>query len=180
MSKRAAPQDIDIIVTGGYFERRGGDDGVGSYFDLDATHTKGLLNQALGPTAAFNTVFLKDSSTFTHDDRQVICDAVKRSPLPRVVIIHGTTTLDLTARYLFQMGLNKAIVLTGTTASFARRPGEAFFNLGAAIGLVQALPFGVYGVMNGRIIPPMSLRKDPETGRFDVASGEHLLNTHSG
>lgn len=177
MMKRPAPSDIDIIVTGGHFERRRNAAGAEFYETNGKSQTEALIMEALGPTPAVRTVFLKDSSSLTQEDRQTICEAAELTPSSRIVIVHGTSTLDETARFLFGMQLQKTIILTGTTAEFSKRPAEAFFNLGSAISLAQALPFGVYGAMNGRIIPPMSLRKDADTGRFDTASGEHLTYT---
>ena len=175
--QRPNPADIDIISTGGHFEKRKSQDGALVYEPASNSFVEDMLAEVLGPAAAIKTAFLKDSSTFTDEDRRLICEQVEHCPMPRVVVLHGTSTLDETARFLFQMNLQKTIVLTGTTRRMDERPSEAFFNLGAAIGLVQAMPYGVYGVMNGRIIPPMSLRKDPVTGRYDTASGEHLSYT---
>lgn len=174
MTKRPQPADIDVIATGGHIEQRRNHSGLESYFASETSRIETLLVEALGPNASVKTLFLKNSSNLTADDRDAIFEAVEFTPSSRVVIIHGTTTLDETARFLFSKQLEKTIVLTGTTREFQERPAEAFFNLGAAISLVQALPFGVYGALNGRIIPPMSLRKDPNTGRFDTASGEYL------
>jgi len=176
MSKRAQPPDIEIIATGGFFEKRKAQNGIAQYPNVNESCVNQSLSKALGPPVLVTTLFLKDSSSITDDDRQLISEKVILSPLPRIIIVHGTSTLDVTTRFLYQFGLKKTIVLTGTTSGFEDRPEEGFFNLGAAIGLVQALPHGVYGVMNGRIIPPMSLRKDEQSGRFDIASGEHLLN----
>ncbi|NQY15279.1 MAG: asparaginase [Henriciella sp.] len=176
MFKRPQPPDIEIIATGGFFEKRNLKDGVAHYPNVNESYINKSLSKALGPPVLVTTLFLKDSSNITDDDRRLISEKVILSPLPRIIIVHGTSTLDVTTRFLFNFGLKKTIVLTGTTSGFDDRPEEGLFNLGAAIGLVQALPHGVYGVMNGRIIPPMSLRKDAQSGRFDTASGEHLLN----
>ena len=175
MPPRPSPADIELIATGGHFEARTAESGPDRYLATQHSRAQELLSAALGPDVAIKTLPLKDSSSMTDEDRSTILEAVQKSPLPRIVIIHGTTTLDTTARYLHRLAHGKTIVLTGTTAILEQNPVEAHFNLGAAIGLVQALPTGVYGVMNGRIIPAMNLRKDERSGRFDIASGEYLL-----
>lgn len=175
MTKRQEPADIDIIATGGNFENQRSNNGIPAGKGAAISQIEELIVQALGPAAAIRTLFLKNSSGLTQNDRSAISEAVEFAPSSRVVIVHGTSTMDETARFLCSKHLSKTIVLTGTTVGFLTRPAEAFFNLGAAISLVQALPFGVYAAMNGRIIPPMSLRKDSETGRFDIASGEYLV-----
>lgn len=179
MTRRPAPADIEIIATGGNFEKRTASDGS-LFYDLGNTsQLEHLLQSADAPNAVINTLFLKDSSSFTDLDRQNICTAVAMSPLPRVIVIHGTSTLAETARAIYQLSLEKTVIISGTSQSVELNLAQSFFNLGAAVSLVQALPPGVYGCMNGRIIHPMSLRKDPETGRFDTASGEHLRYTKS-
>jgi L-asparaginase len=46
------------------------------------------------------------------------------------------------------------------------KTSDAEFNLGVAIGAVQALPPGVYIAMNGQIFDPARVRKNRELKRF--------------
>ena len=48
------------------------------------------------------------------------------------------------------------------------RSGRATFGVGGAVVAAQLLPAGVWGVMNGRVFPAASLRKDVAQGRFDT------------
>ena len=45
---------------------------------------------------------------------------------------------------------------------------DAEFNIGTAVGAVQALPPGVYIAMNGRIWNPARVRKNVEANRFEA------------
>jgi len=44
---------------------------------------------------------------------------------------------------------------------------DGFFNLGSAIAFAQALPSGVYVVMNGRYYLWHNVKKNRETGFFE-------------
>jgi L-asparaginase len=61
----------------------------------------------------------------------------------------------------------KTIVLTGSMQPARLRVTDAEFNLGTAVAAVQALPPGVYIVMNGRIFNPDRCRKNVAGHRFE-------------
>ena len=63
----------------------------------------------------------------------------------------------------------KVIVLTGALNPALFRGSDAVFNVGCAVGAVQALPDGVYIAMNGRIWDPARVRKNVEANRFEEA-----------
>ncbi len=46
---------------------------------------------------------------------------------------------------------------------------DAAFNVGVAIGAVQALPPGVYIAMNGQVFDPEKARKNSTQSRFEYA-----------
>ena len=45
---------------------------------------------------------------------------------------------------------------------------DGLFNMGAAIGYVQALPPGVYVVMGGQWFPWHDVRKNRQLGQFEA------------
>ena len=47
------------------------------------------------------------------------------------------------------------------------RDSDAVFNVGCAIGALQALPPGVYIAMNGVVAPAASVRKNRAASRFE-------------
>ena len=61
----------------------------------------------------------------------------------------------------------KTIVLTGAMIPYTFGSSDGFFNLGCALAFVQALPAGVYVVMNGRYFQADKVRKDTVTGKFE-------------
>jgi L-asparaginase len=84
------------------------------------------------------------------------------------VITHGTDTMVETAAFLANKAIpNKTIVLTGAMIPYAfGNSSDGFFNLGSAMAFAQALPSGVYIVMNGRAFAWNEVRKNKETGYF--------------
>lgn len=108
----------------------------------------------------------KDSLEITDDDRRMIFEAVQSDPHRRIVIAHGTDTMIVTARMLCAIP-GKVIVLTGAMQPAAFKRTDAAFNVGCAIVAVQALPEGVYVVMNGSVFEPRRARKNVALDRFE-------------
>ena len=113
----------------------------------------------------------KDSLAMNDEDREAILRAVLRESTPeRVLIIHGTDTMPITGRLLYERVKNKTIVLTGSMRPNASPKTDAPFDVGGAwIGL-QILPHGVYIVANGEIFPVQHVKKnreDPEDPHFE-------------
>jgi L-asparaginase len=112
------------------------------------------------------SILRKDSLDMTEEDRSLIRERVAAEPCQLIVVTHGTDTLVQTARRLLDIP-DKTIVLTGSLQPARFRNTDAVFNIGAAIGAVQALPPGVYIVMNGRIFDPRRTRKNVEKNCFE-------------
>ena len=108
-----------------------------------------------------------DSLDMTDEHRAQIAEAVIAANTEAVVITHGTGTMDKTAQYLAARIYDKTVILTGAMRPYSLGRSDASFNVGGALIAAQSLPFGVYGVMNGRIFTAETLRKNTETGRFD-------------
>ena len=58
-------------------------------------------------------------------------------------------------------------MLTGAMVPYAFGASDALFNLGSALAFVQALPSGVYIVMNGKYYAWDKVRKNKKTGLFE-------------
>jgi L-asparaginase len=72
-----------------------------------------------------------------------------------------------TAKVLGQANLQKTIVLTGAMIPFKFGSSDGLFNMGCAIGFVQALQPGVYVAMNGRVFNWDNVRKNRKRGEFE-------------
>ncbi len=109
----------------------------------------------------------KDSLEMTDDDRRLIHDAIASRPRQHVLITHGTDTMVDTARTLMRLH-DRTIVLTGALNPARFQGSDAVFNIGVALGALQALPHGVWLAMNGRIWHPDRVRKNRKANRFEA------------
>jgi L-asparaginase len=156
---------IRFITTGGTFDK--------VYFDALSEYQVGppgveriLQELPLALQFLIEPVLRKDSLDITPADRQLIRDAAVRSPEDRIIVTHGTDTMQETA--LLLRGIpDKCIVLTGAMQPAGFRTSDAVFNVGVAVGAVQSLQSGVYIAMNGRIFNPENVRKNRERGVFE-------------
>jgi L-asparaginase len=157
---------IRIFVTGGTFDKE--------YNELDGrlffkdTHLPEMLR--LGRCRLdvdIRTLMLIDSLEMSDDDRQVILEHCKKVREDKIVITHGTDTVEVTARILGQAIKDKTVVLTGAMVPYKFGSSDGLFNLGSALALVQTLPPGVYVAMNGRYFTWDNVKKNKKTGEFE-------------
>jgi L-asparaginase len=110
----------------------------------------------------------KDSLDMTKQDRAEILKVIRNSSEKRVIIIHGTDTMDKTANYLAKAKLNKKIVLTGAMVPYSINPVEATANFSSAYGYLLGInKKGVHISMNGRIKNHKRVIKNKEKGYFE-------------
>lgn len=110
----------------------------------------------------------KDSLDMKDEDRALIRQAVMTSGDEHFLITHGTDTMVETAAALADVG-ERVIVMTGALNPARFIDSDAMFNIGCAVGAVQALPPGVWIAMNGRIWDPKTVRKNRDANRFEAA-----------
>ena len=144
------------------------------YFDQKSTYQVGesrveeILKKA---NVTFDyeceSILRKDSLDLTDEDRRTLCERIRSDPHERIVITHGTDTMDKTAQEL-QTIRDKVIVLTGAMQPAKFRSSDAEFNVGFAVAAVQSLPHGIYLAMNGRIFRPGKARKNVDLNRFEA------------
>ena len=157
---------IMIFVTGGTFDKEYNEI-EGSLFFKD-THVPEILKLGRSKVAAdVRTLMMKDSLEMTDADRQAILSACTDTPHERIVITHGTDTMETTARVLGEAGLPKTIVLMGAMIPYKFGSSDGLFNFGSALAFAESLPHGVYVAMNGRSFLWNNVRKNRKTGEFE-------------
>lgn len=107
----------------------------------------------------------KDSLDMSETDRARVAKAVIESEYDKIVVTHGTDTMQETAMAI-GAGVDKTVVFTGALAPAIFRDTDAQFNLGGALAAVQVLPSGSYIVMNGEVFPANQVKKDLARKRF--------------
>ena len=157
---------IRIFVTGGTFDKE--------YNELDGklffkdTHLNEMLNLGRCKLKVdVRTLMMVDSLEMTDQDRQIIMDHCLKAKEDKVVITHGTDTMDVTAKVLGATIKNKTVVLTGAMIPYKFGSSDGLFNLGSSLAFVQILPHGVYIAMNGKYFRWDNVRKNKRTGTFE-------------
>jgi L-asparaginase len=157
---------IRIFVTGGTFDKEY-DELEGKLFFKD-THLSEMLS--LGrckADVAVRTLMMVDSLEMTDADREIILKQCLKTVQDRIVITHGTDTMETTARVLGESITGKTVILTGAIIPYKFGSSDGLFNLGSALAFVQTLPHGVYVAMNGRCFLWNNVRKNRRTGEFE-------------
>ena len=157
---------IKLFVTGGTFDKE--------YNELDGklffkdTHVAEMLK--LGRCKVdidVRTLMLIDSLEMTDEDRQLIVRQCVKTTEDRIVITHGTDTMEDTAGVLGMSVQGKTIVLTGAMVPYKFGSSDGLFNLGSALAFAQVLPAGVYIAMNGRFFTWDNVKKNKKIGEFE-------------
>ncbi len=157
---------ILVVVTGGTFDKE--------YDELTAkllfkeTHVEDML--VLGRCRVdveISRLMMIDSLEMTGEHRRSILDECRNAAAQRIVVTHGTDTMQQTAAVLGEANLDKTVVLTGAMVPYKFGSSDGMFNLGCAMAFVQVLQAGVYVAMNGRYFPWNAVRKNREQGIFE-------------
>ena len=160
---------IRILVTGGTFDKEYNEI-TGELF-FKATHTGDMLK--LGRCRLdleIETLMMIDSLQMTDAGRELILRRCLEAPEKRIVITHGTDTMEHTAAVLGPRLAGKTVVLTGAMVPYTFGSSDGLFNLGTALAFVQTLEAGVYVAMNGRFFAWDAVHKDTRQGVFESGS----------
>jgi L-asparaginase len=165
------PARIKIFATGGTFDKQY--DEIHGELVFSRTHVEDMLR--LGRCRIdvdVETLMMIDSLQMTDADRTLILERCAATPEARIVITHGTDTMEQTAAVLGRKLSGKTVVLTGAMVPYHFGSSDGMFNLGTAVAFVQALEPGVYVAMNGQCFEWHSVRKNRERGIFEMAPPE--------
>jgi len=158
-------ENIRLFVTGGTFDKEY-DEINGQLFFKDS-HIQEMLK--LGRCTLdvdIRTLMMIDSLEMTETDRELILKNCQTCKEDKIVITHGTDTMQITARVLGQKITDKTIILTGAMIPYKFGSSDGLFNLGSSLAFVQTLPRGVYVAMNGQYFLWSDVEKDKEHGLF--------------
>lgn len=160
---------ILIIATGGTFDKQY--DELKGELTFKGSHLQKIM-QVVRCTLPYRLQYLtlKDSLFMDESDRQQIIEACREFEGQRIVVIHGTDTMEISARVVGNARLEKTIVFTGAMVPYSVSDSDAVFNLGTAIASATLLEPGVYISMNARIFSSHDVKKDRAKGVFMKAS----------
>jgi L-asparaginase len=158
---------IRILITGGTFDKDY-NELTGQLYFQDSHLPEMLKLGRCNLDLEVRTLMMIDSLDMSDDDRQIILEHCRHAPERRIVITHGTDTMVQTAAALAGKVPDKTIVLTGAMVPYKFGSSDGLFNLGSALAFAQTLPHGVYVAMNGRYFDWDKVRKNRQSGMFEV------------
>jgi L-asparaginase len=160
---------IRIFIAGGTFDKTY--DEINGRLSFGDTHLPEMLRLGRSRVeVSTRTLMMIDSLDMTDADRDVIVRNCGQCDETRIVITHGTDTMVETAAALARGITGKTIVLTGAMIPYEFGSSDGLFNLGSALSFVQVLPPGVYIAMNGQHFAWDKVRKNRQTGVFELIS----------
>lgn len=164
--------DVCIFTTGGTIDKSY--DEQAGHLENRRSEVPGLLSRLRLPHTKVHvaSIMAKDSLDMTHRDRSIIAqraqlhmDGPQSSPL---VIIHGTDTMDQTAKALFEAmpSLPAPVVFTGSMRPLGFADSDAVQNMAEALVAAKLLAPGVYIAFHGQIFTVPWVKKDHQGGTF--------------
>ena len=160
---------ITVLNTGGTFNKRYNP----LTGNLDVPNDNIALDKIIKscPNISFDikNIISKDSLDFTQEDRDFILENIKNSSSDKIIIIHGTDTVDLTAKFIDGKIKNKKIVFTGAMVPMSIDEVEATMNFSLALGFLNAqINDGIYISMHGVVVEYFKLLKNRSLGQFII------------
>ena len=158
---------IIVINTGGTFNKRYNP--ISGELDVpkDSLALDEIISYCYNIDFEVLNIISKDSLEMNDDDRELIVKTIKDCKNQNIIIVHGTDTIDLTAKYLDEKIKDKTIVLTGAMLPISINKVEATLNFSQAIGFLNAnIENGIYISMHGSVKKYKKLVKNRELGKF--------------
>jgi len=164
---------ILILNTGGtfnkYYEPISGELRVTN----DNHFIENIISKAFKSTNKVNLLGLiyKDSLELTKSDRIKLVKHINSRDEKKIIIIHGTDTMDITAKYLNKYISNKQIVLVGSMKPYSIEPVEAVSNLMIGYGFLQSNQKNdIFVSMHGYVKKYSKIKKNRIKGVFECQS----------
>ena len=160
---------ILIINTGGTFNKRYNPLKGELEVPQDGIAVESILQYCYNTSYELLNIIHKDSLEMTEEDRELMVKTIKNSVCQKVLIIHGTDTMDVTATFLALNIKDKIITLTGAMVPFSIDTVEATANFMMALGDLQLREKnGVNLAMHGAIASHGSIYKNRQKGIFEL------------
>ena len=158
---------IRLLVSGGTFDKTY--DEIHGTLSFGDTHVPEMLRLGRSRVeVAVRTLMMIDSLDMSDADRELIARNCAQCAESRIVVTHGTDTMVETAGVIASAVTDKTVVLTGAMVPYAFGSSDGLFNLGSALSFAQVLPPGVYVAMNGQAFAWNTVRKNRDTGFFEL------------
>lgn len=162
-------EKILILNTGGTFNKRYNPLKGELEVPQDGIAVESILQYCYNTSYELLNIIHKDSLEMSEEDRELIVKTIQASSSRRVLIVHGTDTMDVTATFLALHVKDKIITLTGAMVPFSIGTIEATANFMMALGDLHVREKnGVYLAMHGAIASHGSIYKNRQKGIFEL------------
>lgn len=167
-SRTEAGNGVLVLNTGGTFNKRYDPIRGELFVPEDNLAVESVLAEFCGNLACrVQGLLYKDSLEMTEDDRALMAQAIHAAAETRVLVVHGTDTMHLSAAFLAGACPEKRIVLSGAMLPYALGAQEAAMNFALSMGwLLAGDAPGIYVGMHGLALPYTQIVKDRQNGVF--------------
>lgn len=155
-----------ILNTGGTFNKRY-DPIRGELYVPSDNRAVEAVCAVFAADVATRGILFKDSLEMNDEDRALLVRTISESAAERIVVVHGTDTMGLSAAAVDAANLGKVVVFTGAMVPFSIDSVEATANLAMAIGYAQNATPGTHIVMQGIAGAHDQVKKNREEGKFE-------------
>ena len=160
-------QNILILNTGGTFSKVYNELNGELIVPCNNNAVKKIIKHTKLSKVIIDGLIYKDSLNINNNDREQLIKYINNSNFNKIIIVHGTDTISITASYLNKRIINKKIVLTGSMIPFSINPIEATGNLMSAYGFLNnCQKNNIYICMHGLIKKYNKIKKNKTLGVF--------------
>ena len=161
---------ITVLNTGGTFNKRYNPIKGQLEVPSDNIALDKIVKSCFNVEFDIKNIVSKDSLDFRQEDRETILKEIQNSTSDKIIIIHGTDTVDLTSKFIEDKIAGKKVVFTGAMVPMSIDEVEATMNFSQAIGFLNAsIEDGIYLSMHGVVVPASKLVKNRELGQFLIS-----------
>lgn len=159
---------ILILNTGGTFNKRYNPLKGELEVPNDNKALESILRYCYNTPYTLKAIVHKDSLEMNDEDRALILKTIQADDSNKILIVHGTDTMDITAQYLDLQVKDKTILITGAMVPFSIDTVEATANFMFALGDLHVKEnVGVYISMHGITLEHTSIYKNRAKGIFE-------------
>jgi len=161
---------IEIINTGGTFNKRYNPLNGELEVPNDYKAIKKILKKSIfiNQKIKLTQIISKDSLEFNKKDRKKLAKTIKNSKAKKIIVMHGTDTMNKSAKFIVKRVDNKVVIFTGAMKPFEIEKIEAVSNLMMAIGFSINAKKGIYISMHGIVKSYNKIMKNYKKGVFYV------------
>jgi len=162
-------REILVLNTGGTFNKRY--DPIKGELEVptDSKAIESITKHFHNSKITIKNIIHKDSLEFNDKDREILSNEIKHSKTPYILIIHGTDTMDLSAKYIDGKIKEKIVVFTGAMVPLSIDSTEAVSNFSMSFGfLLTCKEKGIYIGMHGIVKEYKKIYKNRKLGIFEM------------